>query len=261
MRRLMCAACVAVLVSGCAYRSPEPGYEAVLVDYPWMWGDGGIRGEPINTGSYLGWSSTNAVYVNMQPIANDVNFQDMNSKDGVPVDFAAQMRLQVTDSVVLVRDFGVDFYGRNLAKPFESAARRAVNKHTEEAISTQPEVIAAIDAEVMDVIAREITELKIPVKLLSVTVGRANPPDAIKAQREATAAQRQRQQTEMQGKLAEDQRKAREASRAAADNAYREAMNLSPTQFIELERIKAWERMCGSSGKCVVGNIGQSVIQ
>jgi len=78
----------------------------------------------------------------------------------------------------------------------------------------------------------------LPVTLVTMTVGRANPPDAIKSQRIETAAQEQRSNTEKQRKLAEDQRRAAETSRAEADNAYREAMHLSPEQFIQLETIK-----------------------
>jgi hypothetical protein len=50
-------------------------------------------------------------------------------------------------------------------------------------------------------------------------------------------------------KLAEDQRMAAEQSRANADNAYREAMHLSPEQFIQLETIKMQSIVCGPLGK------------
>ena len=55
---------------------------------------------------------------------------------------------------------------------------------------------------------------QLPVRLITMTVGRAKLPDAIKSQRIETAAQEQRVQTEKQIKLAEDQRKAAEESRA-----------------------------------------------
>ncbi len=89
----------------------------------------------------------------------------------------------------------------------------------------------------------------LPVKLITMTVGRANPPDAIKSQRIETAAQEQRVQTEKEIKLAEDQRKSAEESRAAADNAYRQAIGLSPEQYVELKRIEMEVKVCGD-GKC-----------
>jgi len=50
--------------------------------------------------------------------------------------------------------------------------------------------------------------------------------------------------TEHKRDLAEQSRKAAEQSRAEADNAYRNAMNLSPAQFVEMERIKNAVRVC-----------------
>jgi methylphosphotriester-DNA--protein-cysteine methyltransferase len=82
-----------------------------------------------------------------------------------------------------------------------------------------------------------------------MTVGRANPPDSIKNQRIETATQEQRVQTEKQIKLAEDQRKAAEESRAAADNAYRQAIGLSPEQYVQLKRIEMERAVC-NEGKC-----------
>lgn len=81
-----------------------------------------------------------------------------------------------------------------------------------------------------------------------MTVGKANPPDSIKNQRIETTAQQQRILTEGQKKLAEDARKAAELSRADADNAYRNAMSLSPDQFLRLESIKMQRDVCMSKG-------------
>jgi hypothetical protein len=91
-----------------------------------------------------------------------------------------------------------------------------------------------------------------------MTVGRANPPDAIKNQRIETAAQEQRVQTEKQIKLAEDQRKAAEEARAAADNAYRQALGLSPEQYVQLKRIEMERAVCGE-GKCTFIENGSAV--
>ena len=42
------------------------------------------------------------------PQAFQQQFDDMNSRDGVPLDFNAQMTLRVTDSARMIRDFGTD---------------------------------------------------------------------------------------------------------------------------------------------------------
>jgi hypothetical protein len=108
---------------------------------------------------------------------------------------------------------------------------------------------SAIDGEIHDSLVGFIKDKSLPVRLITMTVGRANPPDAIKHQRVETAAQEQRIQTEKQTKLAEDQHKMAEQSRADADNACRESMHLSPDQFIQLEAIKMQAEVCGKAGK------------
>jgi hypothetical protein len=63
--------------------------------------------------------------------------------------------------------------------------------------------------------------------------------------------------TEQKRDLAEKSRKTAEESRALADNAYRNALRLSPEQFVELERIKMQHGVCiASKSGCtfIVGN-------
>jgi hypothetical protein len=126
--------------------------------------------------------------------------------------------------------------------------RQAVRKRgmNETAISTS--ALDAIDAEIRDQLVAFIAAKKLPVQLVTMTVGRANPPDAIKNQRIETAAQEQRIQTEKQKKLAEDSRMQAEQSRANADNAYRESMHLSPEQFIQLKQIEMQHEVCAHAG-------------
>lgn len=73
-----------------------------------------------------------------------------------------------------------------------------------------------VDAEVTVHLENLIRETGVPIKLIDLSLGRANPPDAVKHQRIETATQEQRIITEQQRKLAEDQRKMAEESRAAA---------------------------------------------
>src|SRR4029077_18549218 len=181
---------------------------------------------------------------------------DTMTQDGVPITFHAIMVLQVVDSVSLIKNFGPEWYKNNMEEPFRTMIRQAVRKRgmNETAISTT--ALDAIDAEIQAQLIAFLKEKDLPIKLVTMTVGRANPPDAIKHQRIDTAAQEQRIQTEKQTKLAEDQRKMAEQSRADADNAYRESMHLSPEQFIQLEAIKVQSRavemqkeVCGREGK------------
>lgn len=242
-------------LTGCGYTAPGPGEEAVLVKQPLIFGHGGVDQEPVKTGlTFRAWT-TGSYIVNMQPQQFQVHFDDLMSSDGVPLDFDAVVRLQVVDSVRLISAFGEHWYDNNVQKEFSNRVRQAVRKHgmNETAINTT--AVDAIDSEVSAAMEEYIKQAALPLKLIQVTVGRANPPDSIKNQRVETAAQEQRVITEQRKKLAEDARLNAERSRAEADNAYRLSMQLSPEQFLRLENIKMQRDVC-SSGKCtfILGN-------
>ena len=240
---------LAVSLSGCSSYSPDAGHEVVLVEKPWVFGHGGVDSEPVKTGRTFTAFTTDGIDVYMQPQKLETELPDTMTQDGVPITFHAIMVLQVVDSVSLIKNFGPDWYKNNMEEPFKTMIRQAVRKRgmKETAISTT--ALDAIDNEIRDELVAFIREKKFPIQLVTMTVGKANPPDAIKNQRIETATQEQRIQTEKQTKLAEDQRQQAEQSRANADNAYREAMHLSPEQFIQLEMIKMQKDVCGGSGK------------
>jgi regulator of protease activity HflC (stomatin/prohibitin superfamily) len=122
--------------------------------------------------------------------------------------------LQVVDSVALIRNFGPKWYENNLDQPFQTMVRQAVRKHGMNDTAIKTTALAEIDAEIRQALIDFIKDKGIPIKLVTATVGRANPPDAIKNQRIETATQEQRIQTQMQMKLAEDERAKSEQSRA-----------------------------------------------
>jgi len=159
---------------------------------------------------------------------------------------------------VLIKNFGPNWYQNNLEEQFKTMVRQAVRKRgmNETAISTT--ALDAVDAEIRDALKAFIKEKGLPIQLVTMTVGRANPPDAIKNQRIETATQEQRIQTEQQTKLAEVQRKSAEEARAAADNAYRQAIGLSPEQYVQLKRIEMENRVC-ADGKCTFIENGGAV--
>jgi regulator of protease activity HflC (stomatin/prohibitin superfamily) len=230
MRKALLLAVVLIatsLLAGCSIYQPDAGHEVVLVKKPLIFGHGGVYPKPVSTGLTIAAVTTEGVDVYMQPQKFDTELPDTMASDGVPITFHAIMVLQVTDSVALIKNFGPNWYKNNLEEPFKTMVRQAVRKHgmNETAISTT--ALDAIDNEIRDSLIGFIKDKGLPVRLITMTVGRANPPDAIKHQRIDTAAQEQRIQTEKQTKLAEDQRKMAEQSRAAADNAYREFMHLS----------------------------------
>jgi regulator of protease activity HflC (stomatin/prohibitin superfamily) len=249
--RLAALASLALASAGCSVVSPDAGQQAVLIDKPWIFGHGGVRDEPVLPGLTYTWFSTQKIYVNMFPMQYDGNFTDLMSSDGVPLDFHAIIRLQVIDPVVLVRDFGQEWYKNNVEQEFFNRVRSAVKKHGMNETAIQTTAIEEIDNEVTQAVGSYLRDNKLPIKLVKITVGKANPPDAVRNQRVETAQQEQRVLTEHKRNLAEQSRKAAEQSRAEADNAYRNAMNLSPAQFVEMERIKMQHSVCAlKEGHC-----------
>lgn len=249
---------LALLASGCVQTvRPDAGQEAVLVRKPIFFGHGGVDEKPISAGSgpWIAWT-TSPIYVSKVPQRIDMEFDDLMTSSGVPIDFHAVLSYQITDSVKLVREFGADyvngypgFFARNLDQPFRTAVRDEVKKHDMQAMAITASAAEVVDAIVTTHLESLIKESGVPIRLIDLSLGRANPPDAIKSQRVATAAQEQRIITEQQTKLAEDQRKMAEESRAAADRAYNDKMGLSPAQYVALETIRMQRDVC-ANGKC-----------
>ena len=239
---------VAALATGCHAVAPDAGHEAVLVHKPWFFGHGGVNSTPVKAGQSWVAVTTEAIYVTMVPQQHGIHFDDLMSSDGVPLDFDAVVRLQVTDAVSLIQNFGEGWFENNVQAEFANRVRQAVRKHGMNETAIQTNAVDAIDVEVSKAMTDYIAQAKLPVRLIDVTVGRANPPDSIKSQRIETAAQEQRANTEKQRKLAEDQRKEAEQARAASDNAYRNALGMSSEQFIQLEAIHAQREVCLKGG-------------
>jgi regulator of protease activity HflC (stomatin/prohibitin superfamily) len=261
------AAIAALGFTGCSVASPGAGHQAVWVEKPMLFGHGGIDPQPVTTGRSYGAITSEATDVDMLPQRIDMEFDDMMTKSGVPVSFHVVAQFRVTDSVKLVGSFGADkddkgswgFWDRNLDQPMRTAVRDSVKQRDMQEMAISQTAADDVGLEVSTAANLLVQKLGVPISFTSINVGRVNPPDAIKDQRVATATQEQRAITEQQTKLAEDQRKAAEQSRAAADNAYREAMQLSPDQFLQLERIKMQRDVCGHQGATCTFFIGGNV--
>ena len=269
MKRAIVAAFGIFVVSGlvgCSVASPNAGHEAVWMEKPMFFGHGGVDQTPVMAGREYGAMTSDAIDVDMLPQRVDMEFDDMMTSSGVPVSFHVVATFRVTDPVKLVSQFGADrdektwgFWTRNLDQPMSNAVRDAVKKRDMQEMAISQTAADAVGQGVNAAAINIVQKLGVPIVFTAVNVGRVNPPDAIKNQRIETAAQEQRAITMQQTKLAEDQRKAAEQSRASADNAYREAMQLSPDQFLQLERIKMQIEVCGHQGSNCTFFIGGNV--
>jgi regulator of protease activity HflC (stomatin/prohibitin superfamily) len=265
MKRLALLIAIIVVNVACSSVTPDAGFEAVLIRKPMFVGHGGVDETAIKTGrTYVAWT-TDAQYVDLKPQRVDMEFDDLMTASGVPIDFHAVFSYQITNSVQLVSRFGNDYIGnndgkpggeipgwflRNLDQPFRTAVRDAVKKRDMQAMAITAAAAEEVDAEVTKHLEALIKETGVPVKLIDLSLGRANPPDSVKHQRIETATQEQRIITEQQRKLAEDQRKLAEESRAAADAAYNLRMNaagganLPPALSLQLKEIEMKREVC-----------------
>lgn len=269
--RILIALPLIALTAACGYVSPDAGHEGVLVAKPWFFGSGGVLDDPVKAGSTLVAASTDAIMVDVTPQTFAVKFDDLMPSNGIPLDFETTVRLQVTNSASLVRDFRGgqtdangnpthSWYWSNINPQYENFVRAAVKKYDMNQLALTGAAIDAVDQEVQANLVAYIKANKLPVKLLGVTVGRANPPAEIKNQRVETAAQTQRIQTMEAAKKAEDSRKAAELARAEADNAYRSQMSLSPEQFVDLQRIAMQKEVCAKADCTFIMGNGSPIV-
>ncbi len=235
---------VLLSLSACGRATPDAGHAIVLVEKPLFFGHGGVDPVPVQTGSEWIAPTTSTIDVSMVPERHDLRLNDLMTSDGVPLDFDAIILLQVTDPVTLISHFGADWYHNNVEREFAILMRDQVKTHGMNETAIASTALDDIDRRVGTGMDAYLKQAALPVRLIGVTAGKANPPDAVKSQRIETAQQEQRALTEAQTKIAEDARKAAETSRAEADNAYRNSLGLSPEQFIELQRIKMQQEVC-----------------
>jgi regulator of protease activity HflC (stomatin/prohibitin superfamily) len=244
---------VVAVITGCNTVAPNVGYEAVLVKKPLFFGHGGVDPVAVKIGRVFTAVTTQAIYVQNTPIQEHIKFDNLMSSDGIPLSFDAVIRVQVTDSVDLIKRFGEDWYQTNVEREFMNQVRQAVRQHGMNEMAISASAVDQVDTNVATAMSAYLTRIKMPVILVpnGVTIGKVDPPDAVRNQRIETAQQEQRVHTEEQTKLAEDARQAAERSRAEADNAYRNSMSMSPEQFLELQAIKMQQAACTSGAKCV----------
>lgn len=260
MKKIIFAVVLALGLSACGVVAPDAGQEAVLVSKPMFFGHGGVQDTPVTTGrSYTAWT-TDAIYVDVKPVQYNVPFEDLMTKDGIPMHFDAALVLQVTDSVKLYKNYGTDWYKNNIDTTFRNLVRQAVRKHGMNEVAIDTVAIETIDREVNAGLTTYLQKTGIPVKIVRTTVGKANPPDSVKNQRVETAQEEQRALTQTKVEAAEIARKKAEQARAEADKAYIAQMGLSPEQFVELDRNRTIRDACVGDGKNCTLVVGGTAI-
>lgn len=231
------------LLASCGYVMPDADEEAVLIMKPWFFGHGGVSDNPVSAGATLRVWTTSSETFKIVPIQYKEVFTDLMSLDNVPVDFDVFSRLQIKkgETPKLLKGFGKDWYHNNVSKKLRELTRELAKGYPVFKLTTDPEATKRINKEVLKLLRVYVEDKKLPVKVLSVQIGKVNPPVEVLKQTSLTAAQKQRFKTETQRARAELARKEAEENRALADRSYQIKFGLTVREYLSLKALEIQE--------------------
>jgi len=219
----------------CTSAAPGPNQEAVIVDYPWIFGHGGVRAEVVSTGRSFFFMSTDAVNFNIAPVQYDEVFDDLITLDNNPVDVRAYLRLQIKKgkSPGLWEDFGMYWYKNVVQERYRTLNRDFARAYKMFDLTTKVQVSKKMAEEVRNKLQSYFKSIGLDqyVTIEDNIIGGITPPESVIEETKATAAQEQRLKTQTA-------RKAAEEARAIADNAYRKKMGYTASQFLIARQIE-----------------------
>lgn len=230
----------------------EDGFETVLLDQPYF-GKGGIREEPQKPGRIFVFKTTKGIAVDMRPLSIPVPFEDLPTNGNGMLDFKTSVQVRVTDSVSLIKGFGLDWFNNNLRSPYESSVRDISKAYTMTQIMSDAIIAGNIETSLMGVLANKVKEDKLPIVVMDFNLGQGRPNPKVVDQMDKTNAAQQESLTYIEADNAEKKRLISERSRAAADSAYAKKMGYTPEQVIQMEAISKYSAACAVAGSnCVI---------
>lgn len=229
------------------------GQLAVAVEKPYFFGNKGVRPEPVQSGRWWEWKTTEYILVKNTPYKQSVIIDDFVTIDNYRVDFQSQVILRVIDPTVLVDKWTLDFWNQSVNGEYSMMVRKEIKSNTLIDVMGNNVVLATIDDNLTTNLRTFIKERNIPVEVIGVTLGQARPNKVVFDQIEETARVEVERQTHVQRAASEEKRAEAESKRAAADNAYRNAVNLSPTQYAEMQIARMQTDACIKAAQCFIG--------
>ena len=216
--------------------------ETVLIDKPWFAGHGGVQSEPVETGLKWVWWSTDTETFKIVPFKHQVDMDDLFSDDNTPLDFHTIIITQIVKgkSPILLQNYGTDWFNTNLYNYYCNLVRDHISQHSPFDLMSNRAILNEIDAKVLkqmqNYVAQLSKEREFPVLIKQVTIGKATPNKEQRAEMNKTAKAVQAKQTQEREVEVQIAREKAERQRAKADRAYREELNLTVPQFIELRK-------------------------
>lgn len=237
--------------------------EIVLIDKPWFLGHGGVQDEPVSTGLKWIWRSTDTETFKIIPVKHQVDMDDLFSDDNTPLDFHTIIITQIEKgkSPILLQNYGTDWFNTNIYNEYCKFVRNYISQNSPFDLMSNRQVLDDIDAKVLkqtqDLVAKLSKDKEFPVIIKQVTIGKAIPNKEQLAEMNKTAKAVQAKQTQEREAEVQMAREKAERQRAKADKAYREELNLTVPQFIELRK---WEIINGKKNVSIVVSGGATPI-
>ena len=237
--------------------------EIVLIDKPWFLGHGGVQSEPVSTGLEWIWWSTDTETFKIIPVKHQVDMDDLFSDDNTPLDFHTIIITQIEKgkSPILLQNYGTDWFNTNIYNEYCKFVRNYISQNSPFDLMSNRQVLDDIDAKVLkqtqDLVAKLSKDKEFPVIIKQVTIGKAIPNKEQLAEMNNTAKAVQAKQTQEREAEVQMAREKAERQRAKADKAYREELNLTVPQFIELRK---WEIINGKKNVSIVVSGGATPI-
>ncbi len=260
MEKKLLSLVAATLLGGCTIVSPDPGQQAVLVDKPLLFGQGGVRLKDIrNPGRTYTWMTTEAIYFDVTPQTVAIAFDDFSSSDNILLDFSTQIQYRVADPALLLSRFGQDWFKNNIASQYAAIVRDQVKRYDMTRMMSDPATAELIDDTVTRNVRALVKQQGLPIDIQNITLGRARPNANVLEQMNLTAAQQQRVKTLAEATNAERQREQEQVAKADADNAYRNRMGLTPEQYLASQIAEINADACKQAKACYMVPSGTQV--
>ena len=236
---LMAIVLMATMMS-CTYVSVNGDEEAVLIMKPFFFGHGGVDDTPVSSGRIMVAATTDDIIFKITPNAYSEKFENLISEDNVPLDFETHLTLRILKGSTpdLYKTFGADWYEHNVSTKFRSLVRDVVSAYKMQDLISSREILTAIDDKLYKSMESYFKHIKIPVDIIQVTIGAATPPDEVLVETQKTAAQNQSILTQEARAKAELSRKQAEINKAIADEAYKQQMGMTISDYLELRQLE-----------------------
>lgn len=236
---ILLAFAIASLTS-CYRVQPDPGVESVLVYKPYIFGHGGVDSIPVSTGATWCVFTTEHKEFPITPITITEDFVNMIPSDNTPVSFSVYLKCQIQQgkTPLLYKHFSAEWYENSLQATFRTMVRDKASAFKMFDLASKREISAQLERDIYRDISAYATKLGLPVNLLQVSIGAITPPEQVLTETKNTAAQNQSILTQSARANAELARKQAEINKAIADQAYKNQMGMTISEYLALRHLE-----------------------